>query len=608
MFRYVAISWDARHLAHASEAARIDQTFAQRSQWRLAASAQGLRVYTIGSQIGINGIQPLPGGLGVILGKLFRRQDASEPSLRDVEISVKEGDRIIKSGGRSLIEDFWGRYIAFLPEPNCEWSVLRDPTGALPCYSINVNGVCLIFSWLEDIFDNLGGIILPTPNWDAIAAGMLVGGLGGRETALQGVLQILPGELTPINQQAQRPKVLWDLFEIARYPCEQDPHEAANQLRKTVMACAQSWAVSYSSILLRLSGGLDSSILLASICPSYSPSNIKCLNYRSSGADGDERAYARLAAAKMGVSLIECEQETEYRLEETLSAARTPRPPSYLGRMGTGRLDVQIAAANNAKAMFTGAGGDQLFYENRCTWPAADYLKLHGINTEFFNVALDSARLGKVSLWKSISHALSDQSFRTKFLSGISRYVALMNKDVSRDLSSRISRFMHPGLFEAIDLPIGKFHQTYELAYFPDYFDPYFKEAAPEVVNPLMAQPMMELCLSTPTYLLTYGGRGRGLARKAFANDIPREIATRRSKGGMEELALKVLQKNMDFARGLLLDGQLVREGLLDRVRLEASLAGQPSTKDAYVSEVHNCIAIEAWLQRMKRAPVGMHN
>jgi asparagine synthase (glutamine-hydrolysing) len=134
-----------------------------------------------------------------------------------------------------------------------------------------------------------------------------------------------------------------------------------------------------------------------------------------------------------------------------------------------------------------------------------------------------------------------------------------------------------------------------------DYYNPYAPATSPELVHPLMSQPLLELSLRLPTYVLTRGGRGRALAREAFSDRIPSAIASRRSKGGTEEHITAVLQRSLPLARTLLLDGQLVQRGLLDRRRVEASLERRPTQGDAYVSEIHSCIAIEAWLARMGR-------
>ena len=91
------------------------------------------------------------------------------------------------------------------------------------------------------------------------------------------------------------------------------------------------------------------------------------------------------------------------------------------------------------------------------------------------------------------------------------------------------------------------------------------------------------------------------MARMAFADRLPPEIAARRSKGGTEAHITAVLQRSLPLARSLLLDGELNRLGLLDRPRVESTLAGRLSSRDAYVTEVHTCIAAEVWLRALLR-------
>lgn len=97
------------------------------------------------------------------------------------------------------------------------------------------------------------------------------------------------------------------------------------------------------------------------------------------------------------------------------------------------------------------------------------------------------------------------------------------------------------------------------------YYDPFERAAAPEGVRPQFSQPLVELCLRLPTYLLTRGGRGRALARRAFASELPPEISNRRSKGGTEEFLKAVLDGNRDYVRGLLLDAGLLGTQLVVR-------------------------------------------
>lgn len=606
MFRYIALSWDPANTRQAQAAACLDQQFFSRAEWQPALRLSTLRVYTAGTHQGVNQIYPLPSTQGVVVGRLFRRNEPGPRHARDLELTATEGARIVHSDGQALVQDYWGRYVAFLPSRTGEGRVLRDPSGTLPCCHMQIDGVDVVFSWLEDLYALFPGRLVPPVNWEAIAGHLIFGRLESRETALHGVTQIIPGELTPLRHGAGRRVTLWSAADVARRPVDHDPAAAAGLLRRTVETCAQGWATCYGPILMRLSGGVDSAILLGSLRAGVPPERITCLNYHSTGSDSDERRFARLAAGQAGARLIERERDSSFSLDAVLDVLRTPTPGSYVGRLGTGRTDAETAAACGAAAMFTGAGGDQLFLEVNCTWPAADYLQLRGPGRGFLAAVLDAARLGNVSFWRSLQRAFADRYFPAGIMDGAGEFATLVTREARDVAFSNASRYVHPDLPSATDLPLGKLRQVQDLVFPLGYYDPYRRAATPEIVNPLLSQPLVELCLMLPTYLLTHGGRGRALARKAFADVIPPEIASRRSKGGMEEHVAAILQGSLPLARTLLLEGELARQGLLDRRRVEAALTGRPSAMDAYVSEIHNCIAVEAWLQRFKVTP-GEH-
>lgn len=597
VFRYIALAWDDRIAAHRATAMRLSLALREYDGCQIALMRPGLHVFTAGTRQGINGVYPLSCDRGVVLGRLFRRDELGRSGSTDVRLSTDDAERIVRTGGQALIHDYWGRYVAFLPAAFGGTQVLRDPCGTLPCWRLQHDGVGLAFSWLEDVLQALPDIPLPTIDWDGLAAHILFGHLGGRATALEGIRQVPPGESAPLVPGIGSPALLWNAVELAREGAHKDLAGAADQLRQTTRACAQAWADCYDPILLRLSGGLDSAILLSCLDRNRSEARITCLNYHSPGSDSDERGYARLAASHAGRPLVERQRDLDFRLQEVLDVARMPLPGSYVGRMGTSRMDAEVAAALGAVAMFTGGGGDQLFFELRCTWPAADYLRTRGLDRGFLNAALDAARLGRVSVWNAIWRAVADGLHPTDPCDESGRHLMLAGPQLLAPLRQR-ERFIHPALHATHRLPIGKLHQVHDLSCAFDYYDPYQRQAAPELVNPLLSQPLMELCLALPTFVLTRGGRGRALVRQAFAGDIPAQVAGRRSKGGMEEHIAAVLQRNLAFARSLLLDGQLVRHGLLDRARLEATLSGRISPQAAHVGEVHNYIAIEAWLQR----------
>jgi asparagine synthase (glutamine-hydrolysing) len=605
MFRYIARAWDDTVPAHASAAGRLGMELRSLAHWTPAFLRPGLQVCVRDARPGINGPYVLAADHGVVLGKLFRRRDLHRPSATDLTLTDDEADRIVRDNGRTLVNDFWGRYVAFMRGPTGTTRVLRDPSGTLPCYLCRHAGVWIVFSWLEDVLQGLPRVPPPRLNWDGVAGHLVFGELAGRETALEGVTQILPGEVVELATRSEHHERLWSAVDFARRGSNTDLDTSTNRLRDTVRGCARSWASCHEQILLRLSGGVDSSILLSCLAHGSTTADVTCLNLHSPGSDSDERRYARLAAARAGRELVERERDPALRLEAFLNVARTPTPGNYVGRMSAS-VDAQLAAERKATALFTGSGGDQLLFEIPRWWPAADYLRCRGLDRGFVSAAMDAARLGKVSVWTTIASAFAERLHPTVPWLEVHKDLPLLGPaaaGMAVDMTVLARRFIHPDLQRATDLPLAKATQTYYLLYPTPYYDPFHVEGALETVNPLLSQPLLELCLQLPTWVLTHGGRGRGLARRAFATDLPKEIATRRSKGGIEEHIKTVLARNIDFARSMLLDGELVRRGLLDRTRVEVALSGRPTTLPSNIGQLHVYVGIEAWLSRWSAHP-----
>jgi asparagine synthase (glutamine-hydrolysing) len=126
---------------------------------------------------------------------------------------------------------------------------------------------------------------------------------------------------------------------------------------------------------------------------------------------------------------------------------------------------------------------------------------------------------------------------------------------------------------------------------------PYHQPGDPARLSPLLSQPLVELCLRIPTYVHCSDGWDRRVERLAFADDIPQEIATRRSKGGQASFSNEVLAHNRSFVKELLLDGELVRNGIVVRPRLEQALRGKSAALANGAARFSKLFNIEIWFR-----------
>ena len=119
-----------------------------------------------------------------------------------------------------------------------------------------------------------------------------------------------------------------------------------------------------------------------------------------------------------------------------------------------------------------------------------------------------------------------------------------------------------------------------------------------DTVHPLISQPIIELCLQIPSYVLTYGGTDRALVRDAFRESLPPEIAARTNKGATTAYANDVLVRNLPAIRKLLLDGRLVGEAVLDRTKTEANLRESRLIRDPRLYwPILNAVRAEFWVR-----------
>lgn len=608
MFRYIAFVWIESERAQLNAARFLAQRLQTASSgWSLVLDREGLQVWCAHARTGSSEPTVLHDESGVVLGTLFRRPGHGDWEPRKAALERAETTAILATEGRRLMECYWGRYVAFLQDSvgGRVW-VLRDPTGRLPCLSMSFRGVHIFCSKIEDIARL--DLMSFTFNWPRIAAGLIAPLLETEETALKEVSNVLGGECVEVRGSQTHRRFYWNPAAIARADAIEDPDRAATALRSTVKACVNAWASCHSSILHRLSGGLDSSIVLGCLRDAPTQPNVTSVNYYSRGSDSDERHFARLAARHAGYPLIELERNPDVRFETLLDAPPSIEPRYYLPLLlERSAAEAELIRKHGFSGVFDGNGGDGLFYQSPLAPTVTDYIIRRGIRPALFSIALQIARTSDRSVWSVLATSLRDGVARRHW-SPLKE--ALSNSTLTPPGAKRFvgseRRFLHPWFEAAQGIPPGKLWHIFNISIPLNFEDSHAGVATPEIATPLVSQPLFELCLRIPTYVLVSGGWDRALARRAFTRETPSQILTRRTKGGMEEHVQEMLARNIDFVRDLLLGGLLVREGLAEQQKLEEILSERPSAVSARMTEIFTHLGTEVWLrswtERQRRA------
>ena len=593
MFSYVALVWNDEDPEARAQALALPRRSAA-SGWQTVLQGRGLEVRCAGLRPGSCEVYRFAGGEGVVLGKLFVR--GARGSRAAAADPGGPGRALYLDGGRRLTRDCWGRYVAFLNDPGTRCiRVLRDPSAGLPCYTLRLGAVEVFFSRIEDVLPLCERPF--TIDWSYLAAGLALIREHSARTGLREVTQVIGGECVEIRARSVTRRYFWDPICIADSDVIEDPREAATALGECVADVVRAWAGCFRNVLLSLSGGLDSTIILACLAGAPGP-RIDCYHYYPLEADLDERSFARAAAEAAGVALIERPRQAGVRLEPLLSMHPAPEPTNYPYYLEHSREEAALAAECGAQAVFIGYGGDQLFYQERAQWAAGDFLCRRGLRPGWLRVLLDSARMDEMSMWRMLALALRARVSRRRWsiVQEAGRCRPLLS-DAALAEARRAVECLHPLLRRARGTPSGKLWHAHQIVAPFDFYDPLAVAGDPERVAPLLSQPLMELCLRIPTYVLTAGGWDRAIARRAFYQVLPAAIRNRRHKGGMEAHLRLTVERNRRFLIELLREGCLVRQGLLDPVKLARALCGAADI-ETESGELLEYAGVEAWLRQ----------
>lgn len=613
MFRYVALAWnaddpDASHTAMALQ----DRLHSTEGAWSCGLMRKGLTIYYTGASEHHPEILPLPDNAGVILGTLYPSQPQSSPDRlsRPPSLDANCLARIQSSDGRSLITEFWGSYV--LIQADAEKScvrILRGPMSDLPCFYTLYRGVHLFFAFLEDC---LGLDVGPFfPNLSYLRAIVVFCNPRTHETGLDEVYSVDVGECVTLRSEHLIREWYWHPGRITSSNTIHSVSEAVSELRSATRLCVHSMAARHDAITLLLSGGNDSSIVAMCLKSATTKPNVACLNYTFASAIGDERRFARVAATQCGFELTEKPRDNSMDLRVLRSVARTPCPHIYFSGYHTYRDLVGFAKASGTTAIFSGSMGDCVFGRGENLMAPAEYVQRHGIGLQLFRIAYDVGVRERLSMWRVLRSSLQDGLLKrprgpwSHYLHEKSRHSLnsylhdrMLTPEAISQFECELPRFIHPWLQQAEELPIGKLGMIAILTMEMPCDNPFVSPDDLPVVRPLTGQPLVECSLRMESFLNVVDGWDRAIARLAFADELPKAILRRNSKGSPSQTNRHVIDGNAAFIREFLLDGILVKERLLDPKQIEAALPVTPTKAPASTLGLMEHLYTEAWARR----------
>lgn len=526
---------------------------------------------------------PLPDEGGFVLGRLFDRSTGG----RIRSIDAAQATAALTTKGLSFISSNWGSYAAFLATRGGH-ALIRDPSGGIPVYHAERDGVHLYFSDAQALLSS--GLLDPECDDRFVLHWLAYPYLRMARTGLVGVRELLPGSRRLCSSEGARVKEVWSPWDHARPERRiEDFEAAASALREELLRLVPCSVADRHRILLELSGGLDSSIVAAALAKAGIP--FAAVNFVTLSADGDERRYARCVAEAVSAPLVELfEEEQPVDLGTPAPVLRPGLSPLV---MSLHRAFDAYAVETGCDGFLTGAGGDNVFCYITTAAPILDAWHDRGLRMAAI-AAADVAALNGCTLWTAMRLALA-KAKRGGKRPAWKRDVTFLSEEAVPPLER------HPWLNSPRHARPGQREHVAALLRIQHFLDPEIRPSDVESVHPLLAQPLVELCLRIPSWMWARGGRNRAVARYAMRDLLPNQIVARSTKGRLEGMCARAFAKSRKEVAELLLDGRLAEKGWLDRPSLEAYLpaAGEPG--DILYFRVMELAATELWLRSWGR-------
>ncbi|EZP83985.1 Asparagine synthase [Novosphingobium resinovorum] len=517
----------------------------------------------------------------IIIGHLFSR---GSPSQRVTKLKA-DGEGLASNCGRSLLGDYWGGYIFVRVDGNGVVQILRDPSGLLPCYARTEADRIVLAGDMAEVASRGRDVV----DFEEIARTLASADARGRKTCIAGVEELIAGECLMVDGDRIWIEPWWSPWHHVKQPPGMSFDDAAARLREVVADCVGAWASCFSSILLGLSGGLDSSIVAAAAAARAE--RLTCMTLFGPDFDGDERRYAAATANALGLELREAMRDVRDIDIDRAAAPHHPWPVAALAKQTNEAVHRRLESELSIDAHFTGNGGDGILCGIRSAVPLLDRLLSEGPRSGLGTTLRDICLLTGADRMTVVRHAWK------RFRCDRGRHVARFDLvGLHRDVLARIEAAgpSHPWLVPPDGILPGKTVHAAYLMRSQKGIELYPRAVRPLHIAPLQSQPIVELCLSIPTWMWVADGLNRAVARRAFEGGLPPAILARTQKGGPGGFDLQVYRRYRAALHAHLRGGLLERAGIFDAALLD--IAEDPSWRGtARIQRILDFASAESW-------------
>jgi asparagine synthase (glutamine-hydrolysing) len=530
----------------------------------------------------------------------LRRNGHSLRSNGDGEVIV----HLYEELGERCVEELGGMFaFALWDRRKRRMLIARDRLGIKPLYYASAPGSLVFGSEIKALLQH-----------PAVEARLDLAALGrflalkyvpAPQTMFAGVSALPPGHLLVSDERGVRIERYWDVSFRSEGPGG-DEGESAERLLDLLRRCVRDQLVSDVPFGAFLSGGLDSSTVVALMSEFLAaPVRTFAVGYGDVPETG-ELPYARMVAQRWGTEhedvlvtagdFIDLAERVVWHLDQPI--ADNACVANYV---------VARLAAGRVKMVLTGEGGDELFagyarYSGERLSPLFRRLPGPARRMPFaLSARFPAMRRPKIALY-ALSHTDDVRRFVNWF--------PLFNDDMRRELATgELASALDSAPPEAVfadhlrradaDDPLGRMLYVDTKLWLPDDLlargDKMSMAASLEARVPLLDHRMVEFAAGLPSNLKLRGMARKYLLKRAARELLPDEILERPKQGFPVPLSTWFRGEARQFLRDHLSESQIKRRGLFDPGYVGGLLDEHEARRADHGALLWGLLAFELW-------------
>jgi asparagine synthase (glutamine-hydrolysing) len=505
---------------------------------------------------------------------------------------------LYEESGPRFVERLHGMFALALWDASRERLVLaRDRLGKKPLLWTRLDDGTLAFASELKALLRLPGLPREV-DLEAVDAYLALQYVPGDRTALRGVRKLPPGHVLVAEGEGERVEPYWQLEPAA--PSSSD-EEWLERVRSTVGEAVRKRLVADVPLGALLSGGIDSSIVVA-LMAQASADAVRTFTVGFSDARYDERAYASAVAERYGT------MHEELAITDDVAETLPRLAAAYDEPLGDEASFPTFLIAEQARRHVTvalaGDGGDEAFagYERYIAHGLAE--RVPGVVAQAGAAALRLVPAARREPRSTLFRAA--RFLDVAGLPGRERYARLMEVfplelrrevwvDPRRAEPLRLEP-PHEGIAGLQLLDVG----TYLPGDLLLKADIASMAHSLELRSPFLDHEVMSLGLALPERLKTRGREGKVALRRAFADDLPPDVATRGKTGFGVPLGRWFREDLRELAHDVLpTDRGWFRPDTVSRL-----LAEHESGRADHGHRLWCLLMLELWVREHVEAPV----